>query len=216
MLWNWYTIDSCKPSFLPSPPPPLGTHPARSTPNANHPPHTTGFLAESWHVTSNGAFAATCIGTILLVIAMEALRRAGKEYDAWILRTFQTRAAALEGSPSYTDPLLKVGSGSALGSGKGAAVAARLEPQTLVFRASPLQQAVRSVLHAVALGVAYIVMLLVMSYNGYVIICVLIGGGLGKFFCDWMTRRVVVSGGGVVRGEEGSGLVVDEPSVCCG
>lgn len=85
----------------------------------------------------------------------------------------------------------------------------------LVFRASPLQQIARSIIHAVSLGVAYIVMLLVMSYNGYVILCVLIGGGLGKFFCDWMTRRIEVSVAGQV-GKEGGTAGLEEPSVCCG
>ncbi|CAN8099904.1 unnamed protein product [Discula destructiva] len=173
------------------------------------------FIADSWHVSSNGAFAATCIGTVLLVMTMEALRRLSKEYDEWILRSFRTRAASLETSQS--DPLLQEG-----GSAKGATMASAkqlptspLQTRTVVFRASPLQQAVRSVLHAVALGVAYIVMLLVMSYNGYIIVCVLIGGALGKFFCDWMTRSMVVSAGRVV-GTEGAGAVADEPSMCCG
>lgn len=79
--------------------------------------------------------------------------------------------------------------------------------QTVVFRASPLQQLIRSLIHAVSLGVAYIVMLLVMSYNGYIIICVIIGAGLGKFFCDWMMRPMQVDFGGATG--------IEEPSVCC-
>ncbi|KAH8770807.1 ctr copper transporter [Diaporthe sp. PMI_573] len=144
------------------------------------------FLAESWHVGSNGAFAASCIGTILLVMILEALRRVGKEYDDWILRGFQARAAQAR-----------------LG----------LSQQAVVFRASPLQQVLRSVIHAAALGLAYIVMLLVMSYNGYIIICVIIGGGLGKFFCDWMTRQYIIDGDG--SGEEEGATGIEEPSVCC-
>lgn len=34
-----------------------------------------GFLAESWHVTSKGMFAGSCIGVICLVISLEFLRR---------------------------------------------------------------------------------------------------------------------------------------------
>lgn len=144
---------------------------------------------------------------------MEALRRLGKEYDDWILRGFQARAATLD-SPSPSEPLL-VGSAKQASTSTVVTAATGRSTRTVVFRASPLQQVTRSVLHAVSLGVAYIVMLLVMSYNGYVIFCVLIGGGLGKFFCDWMTRRIVVSVGGVAGSEEGaSGL--EEPSVCCG
>lgn len=204
MLWNWYTIDSC-------------------------------FLAESWHVGSNGAFAASCIGTILLVIILEALRRAGREYDDWILRGFQARAAQARlgyHSPSQAAPAPGSSSSSATGKGPTAKVtpasaawkrlggAGAGAPggvvgagRAVVFRASPLQQVFRAVIHAAALGLAYIVMLLVMSYNGYIIICVIIGGGLGKFFCDWMTRQYIIDGDG--SGEEEGAAGIEEPSVCC-
>ncbi|KAJ0123972.1 copper transport protein ctr4 [Diaporthe amygdali] len=208
MLWNWYTIDSC-------------------------------FLAESWHVTSNGAFAASCIGTILLVIVLEALRRVGKEYDDWILRGFQARAAMArleQHVPAAAASSSSSSASASTGPAKGAATA-KVTPasaawkrlggggggvangvggvggRAVVFRVSPLQQLFRAVIHAAALGLAYIVMLLVMSYNGYIIICVIIGGGLGKFFCDWMTRQYVIDGDG--SGEEEGAAGIEEPSVCC-
>lgn len=208
MLWNWYTIDSC-------------------------------FLAESWHVGSNGAFAASCIGTILLVIILEALRRVGKEYDDWILRGFQARAAqarlglsqsqpqqstsssssSATGNNPSKGPTAKVTPASAAwkrlgGAGGGGGVGVGGGGRAVVFRASPLQQVLRAVIHAAALGLAYIVMLLVMSYNGYIIICVIIGGGLGKFFCDWMTRQYIIDGDGSGEEEEGA-AGIEEPSVCC-
>lgn len=206
MLWNWYTIDSC-------------------------------FLAESWHVGSNGAFAASCIGTILLVIILEALRRVGKEYDDWILRGFQARAAqsrlnAFSGPSNTAGP--SSSSSSATGGNPKAAASAKVTPasaawkrlggagapvgggagRAVVFRASPLQQVFRAVIHAVTLGLAYIIMLLVMSYNGYIIICVILGGGIGKFFCDWMTRQYIIDGDGSGEEEEGA-AGIEEPSVCC-
>lgn len=57
------------------------------------------------------------------------------------------------------------------------------------------------------------------QYNGYIIICIFIGAGLGKFVCDWMAKTVVVVGGGngskcVSTGPQSVGIV--EPSVCCG
>lgn len=189
---------------------------------------TPGFLAESWHVASNGAFAASCIGTILLVMALEALRRLGREYDDWILRGFQTQAAATNAAGGGGAPA----SGGEEGGGRAAAQTNTVLPlpikngggflrtspllapaataggmQTVVFRASPLQQFIRSLIHAVSLGLAYIVMLIVMSFNGYIIICVIIGAGLGKFFCDWMARPMLV--------EFGKATGIEEPSVCC-
>lgn len=202
MLWNWYTIDAC-------------------------------FLSPSWHITSHGAFAATCIGVVLLVVALEALRRVGKEYDEHIQRDFAARVAlianaggASRSSPSSASgsggvcPSVAAGGGGA-GSGRGRggeAGALLLLPQTVTFRASPLQQLVRSVIHAATFGLAYIVMLLAMYYNGYIIICILIGALLGKFLCDWMTRTVVIGGveHGIVKGGNSGPAGLEEPTVCCG
>lgn len=54
-------------------------------------------------------------------------------------------------------------------------------------RATALQQAIRAILHAVLFGLAYIVMLIVMTANGYMILSIIIGAGTGKFFCDWLS-----------------------------
>lgn len=53
-------------------------------------------------------------------------------------------------------------------------------------RATALQQGVRAILHAVLFGLAYIIMLIVMAANGYMIISIVLGAGVGKFFCDWL------------------------------
>jgi copper transporter 1 len=90
-----------------------------------------------------------------------------------------------------------------------------LAPQTVTFRASPLQQFVRSLIHAATFGLAYIVMLLAMYYNGYVLISILIGALLGKFLCDWMTRTVVIGGveNALVKGGKTGATGIEEPSV---
>lgn len=144
-------------------------------------------------------FAATCIGVILLVIVVEFLRRIGKEYDALIQRQFQRQATA-----------------------HGVALAARgcsgdVAPahQTLTFRASPLQQLIRAVIHAMTFGAAYIIMLLAMYFNGYVIICIFIGSGLGKFLCDWLVVRIELDGVAEEKGVDGT-KGIEETTVCCG
>jgi solute carrier family 31 (copper transporter), member 1 len=157
------------------------------------------FLSSSWQITTNGTFAATCIGVMLMVVALEALRRIGKEYDAHVLREFQARLAALSANSSEH--------------GEGG-------PKFVTFKASPVQQLVRSVIHAATFGLAYIIMLLAMYYNGYIIICIIIGAGLGKFFCDWMTASVTINkvsagkDGNMCAGANTNG--VEESSVCCG
>ncbi|KAJ5094603.1 hypothetical protein N7456_010464 [Penicillium angulare] len=58
------------------------------------------FISRSWHITSRGMFAGSCIGALLLVIALEALRRLGREYDAFILRRARIRYLYLSGTSS--------------------------------------------------------------------------------------------------------------------
>ncbi|KAK1728844.1 hypothetical protein CaCOL14_008670 [Colletotrichum acutatum] len=158
------------------------------------------FLASSWQIKNAGMFAASCIGVGLLTVFLEVFRRLGKEYDALIQRQFQARAAELQARiPKETDCCEPP-----------AAVA----PQTLVFRASPLQQLIRSVIHAATFGLAYIVMLLAMYYNGYLIISIIIGAGLGKFLCDWLVIRVTLEA--LAPAAPNNIVGIEEPSVCCG
>ncbi|KAK8054472.1 hypothetical protein PG994_009539 [Apiospora phragmitis] len=155
------------------------------------------FLSSSWHIHSEGAFAATCIGVIVMVVVLEALRRVGKEYDALILRQFQRHVAAQRLAASKDK---NVNATSCCGPP---------EPE----EATPNRpQLTRSVIHAVQFGLAYIVMLLAMYFNGYIIISIIIGAGIGKFLCDWMVHKVLIDG------EDGAAKVVgiEEPTVCCG
>ncbi|KAK8063066.1 high affinity copper protein [Apiospora hydei] len=159
------------------------------------------FLTSSWHIPSEGAFAATCIGVVLMVVILECLRRAGKEYDALILRQFKRHVAAQRLAASKDKTV------------EPPEEATPNRPQIITFRASPLQQLTRSVIHAVTFGLAYIVMLLAMYFNGYIIISIIIGAGIGKFLCDWMVYKVVIDG------EDGAAAKVDgieDPTVCCG
>ncbi|KAI1774344.1 copper transport protein ctr4 [Hypoxylon cercidicola] len=159
----------------------------------------TCFLAETWRIENEGSFAASCIGVFVLVICLEFLRRLGREYDSFILRQFQqhlaaqARASKLEGS-CCSDTSVP-------------------GPQIVTFRATPLQQLIRSTIHAAAFGVAYILMLIAMAFNGYIIISIIIGAGVGKFLTDWMTAKIVVGGG-----EQPANIAkdLDEPSLCCG
>lgn len=85
--------------------------------------------------------------------------------------------------------------------------------QYATFRATALQQLVRAVIHGITLGVAYLVMLLVMYYNGFIFISVILGAVLGKFLCDWMVVRIPYGGEGekeVSKTETGAG-----PTGCC-
>ncbi|KAI1402475.1 copper transport protein ctr4 [Hypoxylon fuscum] len=160
----------------------------------------TCFLSETWYIENDGAFAASCIGVFLLVICLEFFRRLGKEYDSLILRQFQQHIAA-QARASKLD-------------GSCCSDASEPSPQVVTFRATPLQQLIRSIIHAAAFGIAYILMLIAMAFNGYIIISIIVGAGVGKFLTDWMTAKVVVGGEDQPRSKVASDL--EEASVCCG
>lgn len=131
------------------------------------------FLSESWKITSRGMFAGSCIGIICLVIALEFFRRLQREYDRWIVREWKARKTA----QSVDDDISKV----AAGGGVMAQFAFKPSVYNSTFQPTMLQQLVRALLYAVQLGGAYILMLLVMYYNGYIFFCILIGGLIGYF-----------------------------------
>lgn len=76
--------------------------------------------------------AATCIGLFLLTIVLEAVRRAGKEYDRFILRQFQRHIDAPAAVSKLEDNCCPDGP--------------RTSHQTVVFRATPIQQLIRSLI----------------------------------------------------------------------
>ncbi|KAI1746100.1 ctr copper transporter [Xylaria scruposa] len=158
------------------------------------------FFAESWQIKTQGAMAATCIGVFLLVIVLEFVRRVGKEYDQFILRQFQHHMDAQAAMAKSQKDCCSEES--------------KTDRHIVMFRASPIQQAIRSFIHAVAFGIAYILMLIAMAFNGYVIIVIIIGAGFGKFVCDWMTQKVIVGGttNTPMKNLESS----EEATMCCG
>ena len=106
-------------------------------------------------------FAGSCIGVMLLVICLEALRRASSEYDAYIMRahmknTNSAPTAASRLQDASDDPSKTPSTQS---------TTPLLQPQT--FTPNLFQQLVRAFLHMAQFAVAYIVMLLAMYFNGY-------------------------------------------------
>ena len=140
----------------------------------------TGFISSSWHIRSNGMFAGSCIGVLLLVVALEALRRASLEYDAYIARSHQQKAAS---SPPSTARLEEASDPNNKASSTQSTTPL-LQPQTS-FTPNVFQQLVRAFLHMAQFAVAYIVMLLAMYYNGYMIICIFLGAFVGAFVFSW-------------------------------
>ncbi|KAF0321672.1 ctr copper transporter [Colletotrichum asianum] len=84
-----------------------------------------------------------------------------------------------------------------------------LASRKVIMRASPVQQILRAILHAVTFGVAYVVMLLAMYFNGYIVMSIIIGAGLGKYLTDWLSCTV----GEQELQSKAEGI--DETTVCC-
>ncbi len=162
--------------------------------------HTSiGFLSSTWHITSRGMFAGSCIGVIFLVMSLEFLRRLSKEYDRYILRQYQLTYIP-NAVPTSTQSTAPEQSYS-----KTAEPEVSKEVRSLKmspFRPHILQQVVRATLHMLQFAVAYFVMLLAMYYNGYIIICIIIGAWVGAFIFSW--ESVSLSG------------PQEEVTVCCG
>ncbi|MCJ1246026.1 Copper Transporter integral membrane protein that functions in high affinity copper transport [Trapelia coarctata] len=157
------------------------------------------FIAQSWHITSSGMFAGSCIGVILLVMSLEFLRRIAKEYDRHLLRQAERQQPAplqrSESPQSSSQPKNDVLQSSSV-------LPVRPRSNSRQFRPTLLQQMIRAALHMVQFGVAYFVMLLAMYYNGYLIICILIGAFLGAFVFSWETLNLSDS--------------KEEATFCCG
>ena len=96
-------------------------------------------------------FAGSCIGVILLVVALEFLRRAGKEYDRFLVSQ-HIHALAQQAQPAPVSA-----SSSDAGKSPAQTTAASVPPSP--FRPNVLQQAIRALLHMVQFAVAYFIML---------------------------------------------------------
>jgi len=72
------------------------------------------FISRGWHVRSKAQFAGSCIGVFLLVLAIELVRRAQREYDRRLTRN---RGHFQAGGETSTGPKRSIEEDRALGSG---------------------------------------------------------------------------------------------------
>jgi copper transporter 1 len=145
-------------------------------------------------------FAGSLIGVILLVILLELLRRAGKEYDRYIVAQHLASSSNVVHSSGSSDN----------GTNKTPAATTLPAHNQIVaskFRPSVLQQAIRAFLHMCQFTVAYFIMLLAMYYNGYMLICIFIGAYIGYFIFGWESFSV---------GQSGQDRMQENVTVCCG
>jgi copper transporter 1 len=124
-------------------------------------------------------------------MSLEFLRRVSKEYDAYILRQYQRSFLSTPTTISNISPANTI---------TPAESSCSKEPEKNVnemkvvgisaFRPHLVQQLVRATLHMLQFAVAYFIMLLAMYFNGYIIICIIIGTWIGAFIFSWETVNV--------------------------
>ena len=143
------------------------------------------------------------------MVLLEFFRRLGKEYDSAILRQFQRQAAARMATTVRPDLKTDEQSSEDQSRLNPACISG---PTFMRFRPTLVQQLIRSVIHMATFGVAYIVMLLAMYFNGYVIIMIFLGALIGKFTCDWSAQKVAIGGAAGMAQAQGE----QELTYCCG
>ena len=146
-------------------------------------------------------FAGSCIGVVCLVCVLEFLRRLSREYDRYIaLSADRSHLMPTKGTPRIlemngsdrkdTSPGTTVsateGTTSRDGSDINRGLLSGMRQSSMIKPTLP-QQMIRAVLHMLQFGVGYFVMLLAMYYNGYIIICILLGALIGAFAFSWDT-----------------------------
>lgn len=111
------------------------------------------FISETWHITSKGMFGGSCVGVFFFVFAYQWISRVSKEFDALVkLPPPETSV----GGVLLHRWLLRRGNG------------------TLIHHL------VRCILYTIQWGASYLIMLLFMYYNGYIIISCILGAFFGK------------------------------------
>ncbi|PVF96560.1 Ctr copper transporter [Serendipita vermifera] len=112
------------------------------------------FISSDWHVRSKVAFAFTVICIFILVALVEGVRRFGREYDRRLVRLAKASFTKMDDSSSSS---------------------------VVAFVPTWSQQSIRAAIFGVQFGAAYILMLLAMYYNGFVIFAIILGGTFGHF-----------------------------------
>ncbi|KAK1826273.1 Tctr2 protein [Podospora conica] len=139
----------------------MPTHPVILDPLDAVNVNTTGtcFVTSSWCIDTPRALAGACVGVVSLMMLLELLRRAAIDLDRAIVANAKDNAGL------------------------------RVAGLALEYRPSFWEQLMRAVVHVCVVVVAYTLMLIAMSFNGYMIICMWIGAFLGFLVFRWETLR---------------------------
>ncbi|KAI0537418.1 Ctr copper transporter family-domain-containing protein [Xylaria digitata] len=143
-----------------------------------------------WHVTGSASLVFSLLAIVAICAGYEALREGTRKYELWLSNQEVAHNSRAHGEDRYQDdepthgreqvaettPFLGI---ERIGGGVGSS------------SESPIGQRAR-ILKAVLYGLqnfyAFMIMLLFMTYNGYVMIAVAVGAGLGYYLFGSHTR----------------------------
>lgn len=136
------------------------------------------FIARSWHVRSKGAFAASCVGVFFLVVASQWLHRFVREYDVALINKYENNTKLSESKLSETSSDLPTAKSALVSTLSHLWLLKSVSPHEI--KATPLEHLFRCFLFTVEWGLSYLIMLLFMYYNGFIIISCILGAFAGR------------------------------------
>ncbi|KAK7488073.1 hypothetical protein BaRGS_00020664 [Batillaria attramentaria] len=133
-----------------------------------HAGSTEYILFKDLCTNSDGAFAGACIAVFVLAILYELL----KFWREQLQRQYIFRVAHImrEGTPEE----------------KGQITSA-------VYRMMSGPHLLQTILHAVQIFISYCLMLIFMTYNAYLALCVVLGAAFGYFLVGWKRTQITDS-----------------------
>ncbi|WWC92619.1 uncharacterized protein L201_007578 [Kwoniella dendrophila CBS 6074] len=118
------------------------------------------FLSSTWHVRSKGGFAGSVIGVFILCIAIEFVRRVGREYDRRLIMDSKANlASALPEVAGNKDGINT--------------------PTFYQFKPTWIQQIIRGICYGSQFTASFLVMLFGMFFNGYILFAIFLGQTVG-------------------------------------
>lgn len=163
----------------------------------------TCLLTPSWHITDSGKFGGSCVGLAFWAMLTEFIRRWAREYDRYIIA--DATEQLMKEREKYPEEFSRNGFSGAfpiqqersaaraptslMGRAIGSIFNPSFEPrqQSMRLRPTLVQQIVRSILYAIQFTSAYLIMLVIMSFNAYIFISVILGAMIGHFIASWDT-----------------------------
>ncbi|RYO29512.1 hypothetical protein AA0113_g12042 [Alternaria arborescens] len=112
----------------------------------------------SWHISGTGSLIFSLLAVVLLTAGYEAIREISRRYEAY-------SKGIMEGPRDDADE-----SSSLLGPGRNGGVGRSAEQQMKIIKA---------VLYAVQVFYSFFIMLLFMTYNGWIMLAVAVGAFVG-------------------------------------